>query len=38
MVNQTTIKQVCKMNLPDPQFGDLKLSVMPFENNGKRIK
>ena len=25
------------MNLPDPQFGDLKLSVMPFENNGKRI-
>ena len=26
------------MNLPDPRFGDLKLSVMPFENNGKRIK
>lgn len=38
MVHQTTIKQVGKMNLPDPQFGDLKLSVMPFENNGKRIK
>lgn len=38
MVHQTSIKQVGKMNLPDPQFGDLKLSVMPFENNGKRIK
>jgi hypothetical protein len=38
MVHQTTIKQLGKMNLPDPQFGDLKLSVMPFENNGKRIK
>ena len=38
MIHQTTIKQVGKINLPDPQFGDLKLSVMPFENNGKRIK
>lgn len=38
MVHQTVIKQVGKINLPDPQFGDLKLSVMPFENNGKRIK
>lgn len=38
MVHQTTIKKIGKMNLPDPQFGDLKLSVMPFENNGKRIK
>lgn len=37
MVHQTVIKQVGKINLPDPQFGDLKLSVMPFENNGKRI-
>jgi hypothetical protein len=38
MVHQTTIKQIGKINLPDPQFGDLKLSVMPFENNGKIIK
>lgn len=38
MVHQTTIKQIGKMNIPDPKFGDLKLSVMPFENNGKRIK
>lgn len=38
MVHQTTIKKLGKINLPDPQFGDLKLSVMPFENNGKRIK
>lgn len=38
MVHQTTIKQIGKVNLLDPQFGDLKLSVMPFENNGKRIK
>lgn len=38
MIHQTTIKQIGKMNLPDPRFGDLKLSVMPFENNGKRIK
>jgi len=38
MVHQTVIKKLGKVNLLDPQYGDLKLSVMPFENNGKRIK
>lgn len=37
MVHQTTIKKIGKFNLPDPQYGDFKLSVMPFENNGKYI-
>jgi hypothetical protein len=38
MIHQTTIRKVCDLNIPDPQYGDLKLSVMPFENNGKYIK
>lgn len=38
MINQTTIKKIGKFVLPDPRFGDLRISVMPFENNGKRIK
>lgn len=33
MRHQTIIKKIDKLNLPDPQFGDMKLSVMPFENN-----
>jgi hypothetical protein len=33
----TVIKKVGKMNLVDPQYGDMKLSVMPFENDGTRI-
>lgn len=38
MITRATIKKIGKFNLLDPQFGDLKLSVMPFENNGQRIK
>ena len=35
--HKTVIKELGKFMLPDPEFGDLKLSVMPFENNGGRI-
>lgn len=38
MIHQTKIVTIGKFNLPDPQYGDLKLSVFPFENTGKRIK
>ena len=38
MITHATIKKIGKLSLLDPQFGDLKLSVMPFENNGQRIK
>ncbi len=37
MKHQTQIKKIGKLILPDPQYGDLKLSVMPFENNGQYI-
>jgi hypothetical protein len=33
----TTIKGLGEVNLPDPEFGDFKLSVMPFENNGEWV-
>ncbi len=36
-LHNTIIKELCEVNLPDIQFGDLKLSVFPFENTGKWI-
>ena len=32
--HKTHVKKLCEVQLPDPEFGDLKLSVMPFENTG----
>ena len=37
MINSTRIEKVGKLNLPDPQYGDFKLSVFPFENTGSHI-
>lgn len=36
-VHNTQIKEIGEMNIPDPEHGDLKLSVFPFENNGEWI-
>ena len=36
--HRTVIKKLGKVNLTDPKTGDLKLSVMPFENNGKWVE
>jgi hypothetical protein len=36
--HKTTIKKLGELKLPEPKYGDLKLSVMPFENNGKYIE
>jgi hypothetical protein len=33
----TSVKKLGEVNLPDPEFGDFKLSVMPFENNGEWV-
>lgn len=33
----TSVKNLGEVNLPDPEFGDFKLSVMPFENNGEWV-
>jgi len=38
MTNNTTIKRVGKLVLADPEFGDFKLSVFPFEHTGEWIK
>jgi hypothetical protein len=35
--HKTHVKQLGEVQLPDPEFGDLKLSVMPFENNGEWV-
>jgi hypothetical protein len=35
--HKTHVKQLCEVQLPDPEFGDFKLSVMPFENNGEFV-
>lgn len=35
--HKTTIKSLGEVNLPDPEFGDFKLSVMPFENDGEWV-
>jgi hypothetical protein len=37
MINTSIIKKIGKFNLQDPQYGDFKLSVFPFENNGNWI-
>lgn len=36
-LHNTVIKQICEIILPDPQHGDLKLSMLQFENNGEWI-
>ena len=38
MIHNTKIVEVGNLQIPDPEFGDLKLSVMPIENNGKYVK
>ncbi len=38
MINLTTIRKVGHMSIPNPEYGDFKLSVFPFENNGDWIK
>ena len=35
--HKTHIKNMGKVELPDPEFGDFKLSVMPFENTGSWV-
>lgn len=35
---ETIVKDFGNLNIPDPQFGDVKLSVMPFEHTGERIR
>ena len=35
--HRTRVSNLGSFNLPDPQHGDLKLSVMPFENNGEWV-
>jgi hypothetical protein len=35
--HKTHVKNLGEVQLPDPEFGDFKLSVMPFENNGKWV-
>ena len=36
-LHRTHIKNLGTVQLPDPEYGDLKLSVMPFENNGEWV-
>ena len=36
-IHETVVKKICEVKLPDPEHGDLKLSVMPFENNGEWV-
>jgi hypothetical protein len=35
--HKTHVENLGEFKLPDPEFGDLKLSVMPFENNGEWV-
>lgn len=35
--HKTKVKKLGEVNLPDPKVGDLKLSVMPFENNNEWV-
>jgi hypothetical protein len=35
--HKTTVKNLGEFILPDPQVGDFKLSVMPFENTGEWV-
>lgn len=36
-IHHTTIKELCEVNLPDPQHGNLRLNVFPFENTGEHV-
>lgn len=36
-VHETKIKNMGKMFIPDPDFGDLKLNLMPFVRNGNYV-
>jgi len=36
-IHHTSIKEICNINLPDPQHGNVKLNVFPFENKGGYI-
>jgi len=36
-LHKTFVNEVCNLVLPDPEHGDLKLSVFPFENNSKWV-
>lgn len=38
MIHQTTIKDMGKFELPNPQFGDFKLNVFPIMNTGKYVR
>ena len=33
-IHRTRVDQICEMSIPDPDHGDMKLSVFPFENTG----
>lgn len=35
--HKTSIRNLGELEIPDPAVGDLKLSVMPFENNGEWV-
>ena len=37
-LHKTSIKNLGEFKLPEPKYGDLKLSVMPFENNGEYVE
>lgn len=36
-IHETRVEKVIDLKIPDPEHGDLKLSVFPFENNGKWV-
>lgn len=36
-IHKTRINEICRLTLPDPQHGDFKLSVYPFQHTGKPI-
>lgn len=38
MINSTKIKKIGRLSLPDPEFGDFKLSMFPFEHTGGWVK
>ena len=37
MIHNTKIQKVSKLSIPDPEFGDIRLSVFPFEHTGQFI-
>lgn len=36
-IHHTLIKEMCEIKLPDPEHGNLRLNVFPFENTGKYV-